>query len=263
MFQEPGAAVPLPPVRRPGGVPDPRPARLRPVSRAGRWGQGARRRDVLTNCSASSSPGRDASDEAAGRLGAPPAAPFSNRLHLTTPTASGGRSARITERACPSPPGRILPTAAKCQRGSGFPGFNGCGGADGNSTQDQGGSVAEELRSLARREKDGRVAARLYALANALEGMSRAEAGRGWRGWSARRCATRGGALQRGRLGRPARPAGGAAAAAAERRRGGRPGGGDPARPPIPSATASAPGPAPTSASGWSGTSARPTTRRA
>jgi Winged helix-turn helix len=37
---------------------------------------------------------------------------------------------------------------------------------------------AEELRGLARRERDGRVAARLYAIASALEGMSRAEAAR-------------------------------------------------------------------------------------
>jgi transposase len=35
-----------------------------------------------------------------------------------------------------------------------------------------------ELRLLARRERDGRVAARLYAIANALEGMTRAEAAR-------------------------------------------------------------------------------------
>lgn len=37
---------------------------------------------------------------------------------------------------------------------------------------------AEELRGLARRERDGHAAARLYAIANALEGMSRAEAAR-------------------------------------------------------------------------------------
>ncbi|HEX9396134.1 MAG TPA: winged helix-turn-helix domain-containing protein [Burkholderiales bacterium] len=35
-----------------------------------------------------------------------------------------------------------------------------------------------ELRLLARRERAGRVAARLYAIANALDGMSRAEAAR-------------------------------------------------------------------------------------
>jgi transposase len=35
-----------------------------------------------------------------------------------------------------------------------------------------------ELRRLARRERDGRVAARMYAIAHALEGMSRAEAAR-------------------------------------------------------------------------------------
>jgi putative transposase len=36
----------------------------------------------------------------------------------------------------------------------------------------------EDLRQLARRECKGRAAARLYAIANALEGMSRAEAAR-------------------------------------------------------------------------------------
>jgi transposase len=37
---------------------------------------------------------------------------------------------------------------------------------------------AVELRRLARRERDGRMAARLYGIANALDGMSRAEAAR-------------------------------------------------------------------------------------
>ena len=37
---------------------------------------------------------------------------------------------------------------------------------------------AEALRQAARREKDGRAAARMYAIANALEGMTRAEAAR-------------------------------------------------------------------------------------
>lgn len=37
---------------------------------------------------------------------------------------------------------------------------------------------AGELRALARRETDGRMAARLYAIAGALEGMSRAQAAR-------------------------------------------------------------------------------------
>jgi putative transposase len=36
----------------------------------------------------------------------------------------------------------------------------------------------EELRALARRERDGRVCSRLLALANALDGMSREEAAR-------------------------------------------------------------------------------------
>ena len=37
---------------------------------------------------------------------------------------------------------------------------------------------AEALRRAARREKDGRAAARMYAIAHALDGMSRAEAAR-------------------------------------------------------------------------------------
>ena len=37
---------------------------------------------------------------------------------------------------------------------------------------------ADELRRLARRETDGRAAARMYAIAHALEGMSRAQAAR-------------------------------------------------------------------------------------
>jgi transposase len=37
---------------------------------------------------------------------------------------------------------------------------------------------AEALRRAARREKDGRAAARIYAIANALDGLSRAEAAR-------------------------------------------------------------------------------------
>jgi len=36
----------------------------------------------------------------------------------------------------------------------------------------------DDLRRLARRERDGRAAARLYAIANALDGMSRGEAAR-------------------------------------------------------------------------------------
>jgi transposase len=38
--------------------------------------------------------------------------------------------------------------------------------------------TAQELRALARRERDGRVCGRLLALANALDGLSRAEAAR-------------------------------------------------------------------------------------
>src|SRR3954447_1710673 len=40
------------------------------------------------------------------------------------------------------------------------------------------GRTPAELRALARRERDGRVSARLLALANALDGMSRGEAAR-------------------------------------------------------------------------------------
>ena len=46
----------------------------------------------------------------------------------------------------------------------------------------------EELRRRARQESDGRVAARLIAIANALEGMERAR--RGWPGWTGRPCVT-------------------------------------------------------------------------
>src|SRR3954453_21528556 len=41
------------------------------------------------------------------------------------------------------------------------------------------GRTPAELRALARRERDGRVSARLLALANALDGMSRDQAARG------------------------------------------------------------------------------------
>ena len=37
---------------------------------------------------------------------------------------------------------------------------------------------SEALRRAARREKDGRAAARMYAIANALDGLSRAESDR-------------------------------------------------------------------------------------
>src|SRR3954462_6724632 len=40
------------------------------------------------------------------------------------------------------------------------------------------GGAPAELRALARRERDGRVSARLLALADALDGMSRDQAGR-------------------------------------------------------------------------------------
>jgi len=48
---------------------------------------------------------------------------------------------------------------------------------------------SEELRRRARQESDGRVAARLFAIANALEGMDRASAA-DWPAWTGRPCAT-------------------------------------------------------------------------
>jgi hypothetical protein len=48
---------------------------------------------------------------------------------------------------------------------------------------------SEELRRRARRESDGRVSARLIAIANALEGMDRASAAR-LTGMELRRCVT-------------------------------------------------------------------------
>src|SRR5215831_21315777 len=47
---------------------------------------------------------------------------------------------------------------------------------------------SEELRRRARRERDGRISARLIAIANALEGIDRASAARP--GWIARPCVT-------------------------------------------------------------------------
>ena len=48
---------------------------------------------------------------------------------------------------------------------------------------------SEELRRQARRERDGRVSARLIAIANALEGMDRASAAR-LTGMDVRPCVT-------------------------------------------------------------------------
>ena len=48
----------------------------------------------------------------------------------------------------------------------------------GNALKIRDDLSAEALRQAARREKDGRAAARMYAIANALDGMSRAEAAR-------------------------------------------------------------------------------------
>ena len=42
----------------------------------------------------------------------------------------------------------------------------------------EGGLTADDLRWAVRREKDGRAAARMYAIAHALDGQSRAEAAR-------------------------------------------------------------------------------------
>ena len=49
--------------------------------------------------------------------------------------------------------------------------------------------AAGELRRLARLEDDGRVACRLLALANALDGMSQTLRQAGW-DWTGRRCET-------------------------------------------------------------------------
>src|SRR5260221_7585847 len=85
-----------------------------------------------------------------------------------------------------------------------------------------------ELRLLARRERAGRVAARLYAIANALDGMSRAEAAR--RAGMERQALRDAVALQRRGFGGAARSSQGSTAAAADRRRGSGTGGSDPAR---------------------------------
>jgi hypothetical protein len=77
---------------------------------------------------------------------------------------------------------------------------------------------------LARRGRDGRFAARLYAIANALDGISRAEAAR-LAGME--RQALRDATLQCGGFVRSARPPQRTPATPADRGRGGRPGGGD------------------------------------
>ncbi|WP_209428146.1 helix-turn-helix domain-containing protein, partial [Pararhodobacter sp. SW119] len=48
----------------------------------------------------------------------------------------------------------------------------------GNALKIRGELSSEALRRAARREKDGRAAARMYAIAHALDGLSRAEAAR-------------------------------------------------------------------------------------
>lgn len=48
----------------------------------------------------------------------------------------------------------------------------------GTALKIRGDRSSDELRLLARRERDGRAAGRLYAIANALDGLSRAEAAR-------------------------------------------------------------------------------------
>src|SRR5436305_3171380 len=72
-----------------------------------------------------------------------------------------------------------------------------------------------ELRRLARRERGGRIAARLYAIANALDGMSRAAAAQlaGMERQGTTRC---GAALQHRGFGRAARSPEGSAAATAD-----------------------------------------------
>src|SRR3712207_4890156 len=65
---------------------------------------------------------------------------------------------------------------------------------------------AAELRRLARREKDCAAAARMQAIAGALEGMTRAEAARLAGMERQAGTARRGGGLQRRRAGRPVQP---------------------------------------------------------
>lgn len=48
----------------------------------------------------------------------------------------------------------------------------------GNALKIRDALSSEALRRLARRERDGRAAARMYAIANSLDGLSRAEAAR-------------------------------------------------------------------------------------
>jgi hypothetical protein len=56
--------------------------------------------------------------------------------------------------------------------------FTRCGGWDGVALKIKDDRSPEEMRRLARGECDGRMTARLYALANALGGMRPAEAAR-------------------------------------------------------------------------------------
>jgi hypothetical protein len=50
--------------------------------------------------------------------------------------------------------------------------------------------TSEQLRRLARRERDPRVGRRMLAIASALEGVSRAMAARGSPAWTGRRSET-------------------------------------------------------------------------
>src|SRR3954453_20794985 len=84
------------------------------------------------------------------------------------------------------------------------------------------GRTPAELRALARRERDGRVSARLLALANALDGMSRDQGG-GARRHGPADPARVGAPLQRGRGRGPARPAAAGPALRAQRGAAGRP----------------------------------------
>jgi hypothetical protein len=88
---------------------------------------------------------------------------------------------------------------------------------------------AEALRHAARREKDGRAAARTYAIAHALDGLSR-EAAAWLAGHGSSGTARRGDVLQCPRTFRVLRPAEGTAAPAAEFDGRARTRGGDPAR---------------------------------
>ena len=121
---------------------------------------------------------------------------------------------------------------------------------------------SDALRRLARREMDGRAAARMYAIAHALDGLSRAEAARlaGMERQALRDAVVRYNAeglagLRDRPKGRPPRRLSPTEEAEARRS--------DPARAETRTPTAAAPGPGPISAAGSRRAMARPTIPRA